>query len=384
MLSLLNSQLLYKISFACLFKISCIIQAWTGCIESHNYANSIYKESIPLYMVVVVLFSFRNNISMSKRLTLFNDDWLKQDEFKLWLQKVNSKTAKCTLCLQQFDISNMGKSAIKSHSKGKRHNEKLRTRNSMSTLYFQQSSSSNVIVEPLDSVVSTTAMDIVVPPILTNDVQKQTTIPNLATKSSTTEAEILWTLKTLLSHNSYRSCENISDLFKRMFNDSIIAKSFSLGKTKCAYYTNFGIAPYFKDILLKNLKSAPYFVTSYDESMNRILQEEQMDIVIRYFNDGSGLVETRYFDSAFLKRPNAANLQECLLNKLSSLEQSKMLQLSMDGPNVNWDVLRLHHEYRLEKEFPGIVNIGSCGLHILHGALRTGVTSTDWELGKLL
>ena len=61
-----------------------------------------------------------------------------------------------------------------------------------------------------------------------------------------------------------------------------------------------------------------------------------------------------------------------------------MLQLSMDGPNVNWDVLCHQDQYRKEKGFPDIIIIGSCVLHILHGALKTGVKSTNWELDKIL
>ena len=48
---------------------------------------------------------------------------------------------------------------------------------------------------------------------------------------------------------------------------------------------------------------SPYFVVSYDESLNRILQDEQMDIQIRYCNESLGVVETIYFDSKFLKLP---------------------------------------------------------------------------------
>ena len=33
------------------------------------------------------------------------------------------------------------------------------------------------------------------------------------------------------------------------------------------------------------------------------------------------------------------------------------------------DVLKQYHQYRVEKEQPVTVNIGSCGLDILHGGL---------------
>ena len=70
---------------------------------------------------------------------------------------------------------------------------------------------------------------------------------------------------------------------------------------------NFGISPYFKCQLIKEIHVSPYFVVSSDESLNRIVQDEQMDIQIRYWNESFGVVETCYFDSKFLKRPNAEN-----------------------------------------------------------------------------
>jgi len=43
----------------------------------------------------------------------------------------------------------------------------------------------------------------------------------------------------------------------------------------------------------------------------------------------------------------------------------------MDGPNVKWNVLELLQQERAKEERPEIVNIGSCGLHIVHGAFKT-------------
>ena len=87
-------------------------------------------------------------------------------------------------------------------------------------------------------------------------------------------------------------------------------------------------------------------MTCYDESLNRVLQEEQMDVVLRYFNNESCMVETSYFDSAFLKRSNSQNLHVKLLESLTALYLRKLMQILMDGPNVNWYVLSLHSSYR--------------------------------------
>ena len=63
---------------------------------------------------------------------------------------------------------------------------------------------------------------------------------------------------------------------------------------------------------------------------------------------------------------------------------SKLLQLSMDGPNVNWDVLKLMSTHQEEKEYPNIISIGSCSLYIIHGALQSGINLQDWDLVYLM
>ena len=127
-----------------------------------------------------------------------------------------------------------------------------------------------------------------------------------------------------------------------------------------------------------------FFVTCYDELLNPVLQEEQMDVVLRYFNNESCMIETSYFHSGFLKRPNSLILHVKLLESLTALDLGKLIQISMDGPNVNWDVLSLHSSYREKNEFSRFINIGSCGLHVLHGALQTGIMEKDWEVSKVL
>ena len=52
---------------------------------------------------------------------------------------------------------------------------------------------------------------------------------------------------------------------------------------------------------------------SYDESLNTILEVEQMDMLIRFFSETIELVETRYFDSTVLKCRNGTNLLHKLL-----------------------------------------------------------------------
>lgn len=72
----------------------------------------------------------------------------------------------------------------------------------------------------------------------------------VVTRNETLTAEILWALKVMKAHYSFKLCEDASQLFQAMFPDSQIARMFSCGENKCAYLCTFGLAPYFKKLTL--------------------------------------------------------------------------------------------------------------------------------------
>ena len=59
---------------------------------------------------------------------------------------------------------------------------------------------------------------------------------------------------------------------------------------------------------------------------------------------------------------------------------------SMDGPNTNWAFHRAVSDLSKSENpcAPDLLEIGSCGLHVVHGAFGTGVEKTDWRMGKKL
>ena len=69
---------------------------------------------------------------------------------------------------------------------------------------------------------------------------------------------------------------------------------------------------------------------------------------------------------------------------MKTLDDSKMLQLAMNGPNVNWFILSELRKQREEKEIPIIEDIGSCELHVVSGAFQSGMKATEWDLDKIL
>lgn len=52
----------------------------------------------------------------------------------------STRTVKCKLCMKEFDVGNMGKTSFDSHIGAKKHKDRLRIRESMSTLHFDNSS----------------------------------------------------------------------------------------------------------------------------------------------------------------------------------------------------------------------------------------------------
>ena len=120
-----------------------------------------------------------------------------------------------------------------------------------------------------------------------------------------------------------------------MFPDSKIAQKFQLEKTKCGYLFNYGMSPFVKEPLVKNIVASPFYTVSFDESVNRVLQNKEMDAHICYWDINTFMASTRYFDSQFLLRPNAQNLLDCLIQSINSLPVENFVQLTIDGPTTS-------------------------------------------------
>ena len=55
-----------------------------------------------------------------------------------------------------------------------------------------------------------------------------------------------------------------------------------MSKPNYVYNINYGIAPYFKKISFKDIQLYQFHFVVFDKLLNRMLQEEQTDIKIRY------------------------------------------------------------------------------------------------------
>ena len=121
---------------------------------------------------------------------------------------------------------------------------------------------------------------------------------------------MLWVLNTVSHHHSYNSNVNINSLFAEMFPDSELAKTFTCGKDKTAYFVRFGLAPYIKKELISKLNEDAFVIMF--ESMNRSTKNKQLNLHVRHWTtDETGThVQSRFFGSQFLGHSTADDLLE--------------------------------------------------------------------------
>ena len=101
---------------------------------------------------------------------------------------------------------------------------------------------------------------------------------------------------------------------------------FTLGADKTRDIINYGIAPYFYEILKANVNLADFYVINFDESINSITQTNQMDCLIN-------LVKVPFWNSSYIGHGTHKDVLKKFEDSLTGLNPSKMIQISMDQYN---------------------------------------------------
>ncbi|XP_066934412.1 uncharacterized protein [Clytia hemisphaerica] len=297
------------------------------------------------------------------------DNWSEIDEFKDWIARSSVNTqARCKRCHKTFELSNMGVRALRSHASGKKHKEItqkvssfFKTRPVKESSHEQQSKEDNERTK-----------------------KAQTSIESTLTSADVTKAEIRWALDGILKGNSNNQNANISPLLNACFPGHETIKLFTLGADKLRYSCNYGLAPYFRSILQDEVKKSEIYVMSFDESLNDVNQKCQMDLIVRYWDEKTQQVKVRYWDCSYLGHSTQADLLEHFSKTTESLDPSKMVQVSMDGLNVNLKFLKTLISSREEINVPSLVDIGTCPLHTVNNSFQVGAKNAEWDLKKTL
>ena len=366
----------------------------------------------------------------------FNPLWLDKEKFPAfhgWLCKVNDYHAGCTLCdrslCKPIKLQIMGVSALYSHMSSKKQQQLtaassknnlnqylIKSRNKNENKESQQTAQSkntdvHQVMEPslqasqlpdtcaINHVqvnsLSINQIDVDNSNNLSTSFSSSKNGPNINTVRSyisnddVAKAEIIYAFCQIKEQASLRCFADLSDCLPIMFYDSEIAKKFKMHKDKLSYVITYGLGPYIQKELAYVVKSCKFFAISFDESLNKIAQKEQMDLVVRYWND-KDQISTRYLTSCFIEGAKAedilASFKKALLDL--HLDLKKIIQISMDGPNVNLKFGRDFDDYlsnveRAQNDF-NMIEIGSCALHKVNNSFKTGHNETDWNIDKFL
>ena len=96
------------------------------------------------------------------------------------------------------------------------------------------------------------------------------------------KAEATQAMKVVEKNQSFASANGDSLRFKSMFPDSAIASLYSQEETKIKYTIQYGIAPYFKQQLLSDMKDCP-FSFRFDETTTA-QKKKQYDDYVTYLS----------------------------------------------------------------------------------------------------
>ena len=152
----------------------------------------------------------------------FHDSWKSELDFSSWLDVVadNVHRAYCRTCKKTFDVRNMGVAAVKSHMKSKTHAgiswSAVSSTQAIRSFFVSPQGVSSRRSDTSGSTLPSTSHTFLDTAVVTGDVIR---------------AEVLFTLKVVMCHCSFNSCNDISATFRAMFPDCGIAKTFTCGAT---------------------------------------------------------------------------------------------------------------------------------------------------------
>ncbi len=211
--------------------------------------------------------------------------WESDPDYCTWIAPVpgDDSKAKCTVCPGEttINIKAMGVSALVSHAKGQKHKtallrDKDKPMGADTLIRAKQLNHTSVGKSSREESGQSSSAG-----YYAKRAKQQQDMEHFLTREAAHKAEILWALEVVKTHQSFRSNEEKSALFAKMFPDSEIAKQYAMGRTKVMYLITYGIAPYYEDDLYKRITPVECYSASFDEVLNQSSQVKQMDLLIR-------------------------------------------------------------------------------------------------------
>ncbi|CAF3425785.1 unnamed protein product [Rotaria sp. Silwood2] len=201
----------------------------------------------------------------------------------------------------------------------------------------------------------------------------------LTHEEKATRAECIWTMAIAQLGFSFNSSQFLPEIFQSMFPDSQIAADYSLRQRKLSYVISHGTSYYFTNGLIKDVRKAYGFSLLFDETT---------------IAEAKNCICVRFYKSIILGHATADIISRSIIDSLKAdgIDITKMLMLGRDNPNVNKGIEEiLNKEIIAERKkksssmlVSGLISIGSCPLHVIHGSFRKGIKCTVWFIDEAL
>ena len=97
---------------------------------------------------------------------------------------------------------------------------------------------------------------------------------------------------------------------------------------------------------------------------------KQMDSHFRFWSEEQNEVVRRFYTALMFGHAKGAKVAAAMVDKLEEdkVNLSSILTLSSDGPNVNKTFFRAVNTSLKGAGNPGMINIGTCNLHVVHNS----------------
>ena len=314
---------------------------------------------------------------MPSKQCYYQSDWERDDKYKHWVQRVpkDNKVAYCKCCHKTLQLGTMGEGALKTHARGTKHKGNVK----QPAIYLTK----KAVPKEKSSLASSSLLGSSSSAEKTKS--QSVNLLELGIKNKVSMiAEIRWAITVAYTHQSDRMQDVISEVFPICFPEDHAAQKFGQKRTKTSYMIKCAIAPHFEECLLKEIAKSPWIVIIFDESLNKATQTCQMDVLVRFWDTLRNRVVTRYFTSEFMGHSTANDLLTHLLHAIEKIDAAVVFQVGMDGPSVNWKFFEKFLSHRLSQDLSGLIDFGSCSLHIVHGAFQSGCLKSGWKVKESL
>ena len=207
-------------------------------------------------------------------------------------------------------------------------------------------------------------------------------------KDDTTKVEIIWSAKTENDNYSFRSTDGIGDKFRVMFSNPETLETFSMSRTKLSYVIGHGIEPVFNGELFSDVRaSQSSFGLQYDET-TQCQVKKQMELHIRYWSPVHNEVWIRYYTSEFFGHAEGATVASAIMSAFRSdnVPLTQLLTPGSNGPNGSKTIWREMKQKIREvySGFQGLVDIGTCNIHIIHNTFNKGLDKYGKDAEQLV